>query len=149
MATTADFGLEHTPKDSNVPRTDSPPGYYTVSEHVHTGTTPPFIGMHGTQPSTMGTSVVMIQPVMTGPEPRTTCSLVMSVLSTIFCCFICGMAGILVAWKARLYVLEKKYEQARHSVKVVWIFFGLAVFFGVIFIFSCFTPIWYVVFGIR
>ncbi|XP_025116133.1 uncharacterized protein LOC112577298 isoform X2 [Pomacea canaliculata] len=129
MAASADFRLQEISTDSNVPKMDSPPGYYPVSQHVHTGTPPQFIGVHTAQPTTMGTTVVVTQPVVTQVEPNTTCPLVMSVLTVVLCFSVCGMAGIFAAWKARLDVLGKKYEQASHSVKIAWLFFALAIYF--------------------
>ncbi|XP_025076295.1 uncharacterized protein LOC112553351 isoform X2 [Pomacea canaliculata] len=113
-----------------------PPGYYQLPQfHPGTGPVlcpPQLMGMNVIQPTSAGPTMIMTQPVVTVLKPATTCPLVMSVLSSIFCCFICGMAGILVAWKARLEVLENKYEQARHSINIVWIFFGLTIFFGLV-----------------
>ncbi|KAL8594285.1 hypothetical protein ACOMHN_000987 [Nucella lapillus] len=84
------------------------------------------------QPS-QGPTVMVTQPVTVSRDsgaPDTTCALVMSTLSAIFCGLVCGSAGILLAWKARLQVLDKKFEHARHSIRIVWVFFGIAILFG-------------------
>ncbi|XP_025115635.1 uncharacterized protein LOC112576957 isoform X2 [Pomacea canaliculata] len=83
-------------------------------------------------PMTGGPTVVVTQPVVNVPEPQTQCALIMSVLSSIFCCFVCGIMGILVSWRARLYVLDNKLEHARHSVNIVWILFAFTIIFGII-----------------
>ncbi|XP_025116011.1 uncharacterized protein LOC112577214 [Pomacea canaliculata] len=72
-------------------------------------------------------TVMVTHPVVTVRKPATTCSLVMPALRTIFCCFVCGIAGILVACEARLRVLETKLDPARHSKSIVWIFLGIAL----------------------
>ncbi|PVD20575.1 hypothetical protein C0Q70_18731 [Pomacea canaliculata] len=133
MATAADSNLPQANRETKVSMADTPPPQYYPMAHPHTGGAPinthNFMGMHVVQPHP---TVMVTQPVVTVTKPATTCSLVMSVLSTIFCCFVCGIAGILVAWKARLHVLENKFDQARHSISIVWIFFGLALFFGLL-----------------
>lgn len=42
------------------------------------------------------------------------------------------MVPVHICSQARLEVLENKYEQARHSINIVWIFFGLTIFFGLV-----------------
>ncbi|XP_025116041.1 uncharacterized protein LOC112577228 [Pomacea canaliculata] len=95
-------------------------------------TTPQQMGMQMLHPMSGGPTVVVTQPVVTVPEPQTQCALVMSVLSSIFCCFVCGITGILVSWRARMYVLDSKFEHARHSVSIVWILLAFTIFFGII-----------------
>ncbi|XP_025115432.1 uncharacterized protein LOC112576850 [Pomacea canaliculata] len=70
--------------------------------------------------------------VVTVTEPPTQVALLLSVLSSIFCCIICGFTGMIFSWKARIDVLNNKLEHARHSLVIVWILFGFAIFFGII-----------------
>ncbi|XP_025116044.1 uncharacterized protein LOC112577230 [Pomacea canaliculata] len=108
------------------------PGYNPGGQYGAVISAPQQRGIQVIQPMTGGPTVVVTQPMMNVPEPQTQCALVMSVLSSIFCCFMCGIMGILVSWRARLYVLENKLEHARHSVNIVWILFAFTIFFGII-----------------
>ncbi|XP_025076514.1 uncharacterized protein LOC112553484 [Pomacea canaliculata] len=84
--------------------------------------------------------------VVTVTEPPTHCGLVVSVLSSIFCCIICGFTGMVFSWKARMYVLNNKLEHARHSLVIVWILLGFAIFFGII---TWIVVVIYCIFGTR
>ncbi|KAK7114839.1 uncharacterized protein [Littorina saxatilis] len=102
-----------------------------------TGTYPQHLPVTQTVPSP-NTSVMVTQPHLGGGVNRcveepisTTCALVMSTLSAILCGFWCGAVAIVLAWKARMQVLDKKYEHAAHSLKIVWLFLFLAVLFGI------------------
>ncbi|XP_025076076.1 uncharacterized protein LOC112553211 [Pomacea canaliculata] len=122
------------------------PGYNSVGCSVPqrndvVTTTPQQMEMQGTQPGACGPTVVV-----TVTEPPTTCGLVVSVLSSIFCCIICGFTGMVFSWKARMYVLNNKLEHARHSLVIVWILFGFAIFFGII---TWIVVVIYCIFGTR
>lgn len=140
--------MEAKRQQSSVPcteqvRTSGPPSYYMTS-----GPSNLTFGGHGSDPTcyqsggfmsqtpllhtNQGPTVMVTQPVVvaSAPPPDTTCAFVMTTLSAILCGFWCGALGILLTWKAKLQVLDKKYEHARHSLRIVWLFFSLACLFG-------------------
>ncbi|XP_070201741.1 uncharacterized protein [Littorina saxatilis] len=64
-------------------------------------------------------------------EPQTLWMLVWSTFTAIFCFPWCGLLAIGVAWQARLQVIDKKYDHARHSRIVAAILNGVATLFGI------------------
>lgn len=136
-AASAPYGYEHTGHPSTL-QAYPPAGASTFGS-------PPFVS-HGPQqdvqlqqPAVHGTAQphpILVRQHAAGAdnaaEPNTTVALVLATLSAILCNVVCGAAGIVFAWKARMQTLDKKYAHARHTLCVVWIFLFLTVLFGLI-----------------
>ncbi|KAK7114835.1 uncharacterized protein [Littorina saxatilis] len=119
---------------SNAPhqKGGTPPQYNYAYNHggAVTGVQVSDVNVSYDQPSV----VQVTQPAMViseaPPDPK--CGLILSALTAFFCCGIFGGIATLIAWKARLQVFDRKFLHARHTMTIMWIFFGLALFFGVL-----------------